>query len=765
VEVNTVRRGQAKAINEQKNSPNIKNVVDREQIEKFPDQNAAEALQRIPGITITRDQGEGEYVSVRGLSPALNSITLNGQRIPSPDPGDERGVGIGLLQIGLMDAIVVSKSVTPEMDGDAIGGNINMKLRQAPDKKVLSLKASHGFNKQYSAYNQLGKSQQRYAITLSTRTKNKRWGLIVQSNYTDNRIGSLLNEYTYINDNSDSLQRKRWNDYDIERKRFGITASPDFRYKKGFIKFTTTTNFFKDYEIRRRVNYTTNNKREERQTRNRNEDMYLSLYQLYTENNWGRWKMDASANYIATKLDEPGISTYTYRRTNNFTGLKNDDIAKLDGTNNFPNLTTPISLNAIASASELTKDADATGTVNFERRLLQTTKNIIGFKTGFKYISKERSYRISLVTSSLATGKKDSTLAGQFGHTDERTVDVFNTTTYKPWTTDTSVNAAQYDAAEKVAAGYIQFSFLFNTKISILTGLRVEKTNVDYYHLSTKGNGKSNYSNWLPGFHFTYKPTQKINVRASYARTLSRPGYSKLVPFYNQNNTNQTISKGNPALKAADANNFDLMFEYYSDHLNFITAGLFHKKIKNLVATQTVFQTIGATQYQVSQPINGDEAKVTGFELALNQRFSKNEQSFLQHLGVYANYTFTSSEGVVEGRKLPLLSSPKHSANLSLFYENPKVGMNVSLTGVYRDYQLRTVGTNELNDIYFGKQTHVDLSVSQRIYKGLGAYLQWLNITDQDEKEFFSKPEETFSRLHQTSQFNTSFLIGLKYDL
>ncbi|RIZ60672.1 hypothetical protein KU43_07485, partial [Mesotoga sp. SC_NapDC2] len=79
-------RGQAKALNEQKNAPNIKNVVSSEQFQLFPDRNAAETVARIPGISITYDQGEGELVQIRGIGPQYNSLTVNGQRIPAPDP-------------------------------------------------------------------------------------------------------------------------------------------------------------------------------------------------------------------------------------------------------------------------------------------------------------------------------------------------------------------------------------------------------------------------------------------------------------------------------------------------------------------------------------------------------------------------------------------------------------------------------------------------------------------------------------------------------
>jgi len=82
--------GQAKALNTQKNAVNITNIVAADQIGRFPDKNAAEATQRIPGVSLNRDMGEGRYIIIRGTEARLNSTTINGERIPSPEAGVRR---------------------------------------------------------------------------------------------------------------------------------------------------------------------------------------------------------------------------------------------------------------------------------------------------------------------------------------------------------------------------------------------------------------------------------------------------------------------------------------------------------------------------------------------------------------------------------------------------------------------------------------------------------------------------------------------------
>lgn len=123
--------GQAKALNTQRTNMNITNVVSTDQIGKFPDANIGDAVKRIPGITMQVDQGEARNIIVRGLSPQLNSVTLNGSRIPSAE-GDNRNVQMDLIPADMIQTIEVSKAVTPDMDADALGGTVNLITRTSP---------------------------------------------------------------------------------------------------------------------------------------------------------------------------------------------------------------------------------------------------------------------------------------------------------------------------------------------------------------------------------------------------------------------------------------------------------------------------------------------------------------------------------------------------------------------------------------------------------------------------------------------------------
>jgi len=134
------KQGQANALDKQKNSDNLKNIVDADLIGKLPDESTADALQRVPGISVQRDQGEGHYVMIRGTESRLSTVTINGQTIASPD-GGTRAVALNVIPADQLAEIEVSKVLMPEMDGDAIGGTVNLVTNVAKDS-VLRIKAS-----------------------------------------------------------------------------------------------------------------------------------------------------------------------------------------------------------------------------------------------------------------------------------------------------------------------------------------------------------------------------------------------------------------------------------------------------------------------------------------------------------------------------------------------------------------------------------------------------------------------------------------------
>lgn len=121
-------------------------IIVSDQIEAFPYFNAAEALQRLPGVSVQKDHGEGRYILIRGTEARLNSTQINGNNIPSPED-DNRNVSLDVIPSDLLGAIEVSKTLTPDMDADAIGGSVNLITKNAFDfdGQVIKADVSGGY--------------------------------------------------------------------------------------------------------------------------------------------------------------------------------------------------------------------------------------------------------------------------------------------------------------------------------------------------------------------------------------------------------------------------------------------------------------------------------------------------------------------------------------------------------------------------------------------------------------------------------------------
>lgn len=181
--------GQAKAINQQLNSDAIANFVSADKIKELPDVNAAEAISRLPGVAINRSGGEGSKVVVRGLDPKFTAISINGVRLPSTS-GTDRSVDLSLISPELLSGIELFKSPLPDMDGDALGGSINLNIIKAPKERTASIKGLAG-------YNDLTGTYQDYKLTgsVAQRLFKGKLGVIATANIERfNRSGEAISQ-------------------------------------------------------------------------------------------------------------------------------------------------------------------------------------------------------------------------------------------------------------------------------------------------------------------------------------------------------------------------------------------------------------------------------------------------------------------------------------------------------------------------------------------------------------------------------------------
>ncbi len=238
--------GQTQAINQQLSSDQILDVVSAAKIQELPDANAAESVGRLPGISVLRNGGEGTEVVIRGMQPKYNQITIDGIQMSSSNP-DDRSTDLSMISSNMLEGIQVSKTVTPDMDANVIGGTVNFELREAragkPGIPKFGLLVQGGYNNLSDAYNKF--NNYKYVGSAEERFLNDRLGIFAQvdierKNLTSNEMGAA---YTHASNSTTQYYTTALNLYDIPRdiQRNNAALVIDYKLPEGKIKLS---NFF-----------------------------------------------------------------------------------------------------------------------------------------------------------------------------------------------------------------------------------------------------------------------------------------------------------------------------------------------------------------------------------------------------------------------------------------------------------------------------------------------------------------------------------------
>jgi len=293
-------------------------------------------------------------------------------------------------------------------------------------------------------------------------------------------------------------------------------------------------------------------------------------------------------------------------------------------------------------------------------------------------------------------------------------------------------DAEEFDGVERTAAGYVVMEIFAGSKLFVLPGLRYEYTTSDYtgYQVLFSQTGayvstlpitsKTNYGVPLPALHVRYTLTPQSNLRLALTRSLARPNYDDLVPYYAQNDSDNTIAMGNENLNPTKSWNVDLMAEHYFTSVGVVSAGFFYKQMQDYIYRYTFDQTINGVIYKTTQPLNGESATVLGFEAAVQNQLTF-LPSPLDGIGIYANYTFSDSAASFPNHTStrPLRGQSRHVGNLAVSFEKRGFSSRVAMNfhGSYVDL----VGASDLLDRYFDTHKQFDISVNQRLTKKIWA--------------------------------------------
>lgn len=757
-------QGQAKALNQQKNADNIKNIIAADQIGKFPDPNAAEALQRVPGVTIERDQGEGRYVSLRGLAPQFTNTSVNGEQIPSPE-ADVRYVALDAIPSDQLASIEVSKALTPDMDGDAIGGSINLITRSAQSKKpTISGTLGGGYNNLMHKGNVQGQLQygQRFG-------DKEQFGLLLNSNYYQNNLGSDGIERA-INDNE--LETR---DYELTRTRLGLSSALDYRFNNHHeVYFRTLYSRFTDREWRRRYVFKPSDEEIEKLTKDRFEAQSVLSLNAGAKHTFKSFLLDYEGQYSYAEQNTPydneaafmaGIPSVLNYADTRYPSISTDEDYKNNSLYSFDEL---------GMGNTIAKDKNLTAKVNVSVPYkINSSDGLIKF--GGKVRSKNKSYSITQNTFENLGGVpnldqfagsavKDKFMGGRYDLGNPLDISSLiryfnaNPSQFELQIADKAADEAleSFEASEDVYAGYLMGRQQIK-KLMILGGVRYERTKVSYNSkdviIAANGDleairpvsGSSVYDFVLPQLHLKYELDKFSNLRAAVTYSYARPNFSEIIPSQEINREDRIATIGNANLKPVKALNYDLMAEHYFGSVGIASAGLFYKKLDNFIYRRTIFNSPYPTtgtpiipRIDITQSQNGNDADVLGAEIALQRRLSF--IPFLDDFSVYLNYTYTHSKARIQSRQanegnanateeIRLPGQASHVGNASVAYEGKKFSARLSLN--FNGSYLSELGGTKDEDIFIKNRMQLDATAGYAINNRFRLFVEALNLTNQ----------------------------------
>ena len=833
-------KGQAKALNQQKTNLNISNIVSSDQVGRFPDANIGDALKRIPGITMQNDQGEARNIIIRGMGPELNSVNFNGERIPSAE-GDNRRIQLDLIPSDMIQTIEVSKTLTAEMDADAIGGSVNLISRAPSNGLRLSGTLAGGYNPIRNGF--IGTAN----FIVGNRSVNKKFGYLLNGSFNSNDFGSDNVEAVW---SKSSTGRIFVSDHDIrvynvKRVRRSVSATLDYKLSpKSTLYLIASYNWRDDLENRFRLRHRFrggetnlltdasgnitgyNNGEVLRQTKgginnNRNEntrleDQRVRTLQLRGEHFVGLTKLDWSLQYAKASELRPNERYVSM-------GRRSIQVTQNISDPKFPLLTSTTALNAYTRLNELTEEfqdqfeEDFNAKLGFSTPLGESGKSVLKYGLRLRTKTKIRANsffqyaplgtnvanfaNISLLPLSDYTDANflagSKYVAGNFvDPTYLGGLNLNDAVNFRKSDAPAEYLAGNFTAKETISAGYVQLNKQFSDKLSMVAGIRLEHTALNYTgnivenETSLKGqaNLKNDYLNVLPSLNFRYEANNNTIWRFAVTTGIARPKYYDLVPYFNVLQSDQELSTGNPGLKPIKSTNVDLMFERYFKSVGIFSGGIFYKHLNNFFYayrdenyTNAKFAAdfpnivnnpiLPGDNWQFLQRRNGSAVNVFGYEVAF-QRQLDFLPGFWKGFGIYTNYTFTTSKakGIYDGsgnlirENVTLPGTAPHMFNGSLSYENQRLVLRLSanFTSAYVD-DSDDAGYNQdaFFDRYYDKQFFLDFNGSYAINKKIRVFTEINNITNQGLRYYQGVKERTA----QTEYYGVRLNLGLKFDL
>lgn len=769
--------GEMEAMTRTVNADNVISVLPADVITSLPNANVADAVGRLASVTLERDEGEGKYVQVRGTEPRLTNTTVDGVNIASAET--VRQVKLDIIPADLVESVQINKTLQANMEGDGIGGSVDLRTKSAGDRPTAYLDSTGGYTPIIG-----GRPVYQFDGTLGKRFMDKKLGILGGGSYDWNGRG--------INDVEPGplyLGGYDERDYQYYRSRTGFAGTIDYRINDGSsVYLKGLYSLFHNYGNRWDYNFSTafdanympvagsgslSFGAEIRRPVQDLGSLQLGghhLLQRYLFN----WDVESSIGRTRDEgYDDAGFSNgNAYSFSVDVSNPLIPKLKALNGTNVYDPAQYYLSSLRVNNYYNPEVDLGFGGSMStsYNAGGHASTIEIGGrFRNVHKFANQGTFYSIpaasvanandpSLRLTNLENGFSDPNYyGGNYSWGPAADYDKIKMIAAVQDPKHTNQTGQNFDFIEKVSAGYIMDAINLD-KVRIVGGVRFEETNQSDNGTTTANapniSKNGSYLDVLPSVSIRYGFTPTTGLRLVYGRGVSRPNFSDLVSFATiaPGGVRTTSSIGNPNLKAEHADNVDLLYEQSLKPIGLLQAGVYYKHLADpILPVQTNVGTTANPNIQ-TQPQNTGSAYVFGFEVAFQQHFTY-LPGLLSGTGLSANYGYSASKAMglaPLGRtdEPALLRQAPHTWNISPTYD--KRGLSVRLGLSYNAANIFSYGYNDGNagkfdptsgsgggitgpngDTYLYSHLQVDLQGSYRLPKGFTVVAYGLNLNNE----------------------------------
>ena len=806
VTAEALKTSEASVLKIQKNSDNIVDGMSAELISKNNSSNGTDVLKRMTGVTIS----EGKYAFIRGVSDRYNSTMLNGSDLPSTDP-EKKSFSYDIFPASLIENVITAKTFTPDKPADFSGGLVQINTIEFPSNFIFSVSTGATYNslttgKGFLTY----KGGEKDFLGYDDGTRSLPAGItstkVVRGTYSDAELETITKSFNGIwspysvnAPTNGSFKIDIGNKYEVsDNNIFGFIGSVTYsnsgktkNLDKSFYDFSGARYSYNGSSYTRTVNlgallnlsykFGGNNKISFKNLFNENADDNTTYYSgdyRYAD----QYREITSIDYVSRSLISNQLIGQHELGLFNGLGI-NWNASFAQSKRNEPDARRYIYYRAIDEASQPLKflldpsedtryygdlkDQIFNGSLDFTIKLFQDPQ-LPKIKLGLAYNKKDRNFSARTFGFRNVTGGNFSYEDSVLHQSVEQIFQSENMTNKFLQVQEMTKLSDSYSSNQKIAAGYAMFDAILLEKFRLVAGFRLENSVQELHTIDLRNQPidvSNNYNDVLPSVNLTYLLNNLINIRGAFSTTLARPEFREMAPFSYFDFISNELIQGNPELKRALINNYDLRFELFPGTNELVALSFFYKDFKNPIE-----ETLQAS---ANEPIrsftNADQATNYGIELELRKNLG-----FISP--VFNNFSFVGNGSLIHSRveisnndfqqsDRALQGQAPYIFNLGLYYDNYDLGLDASIVYNKVGQRISKVGTRQLGNTLERPVDLIDLAISKTIFGALTLKFAIKDLLNQDRLQIQQAPAPYGDIVTEREVVGRDFSFGLTYKL